>query len=148
MFNKKIAMVGMSMMMAVSSIAPATVFAAGETTTEATSKETSNKQNGKPTEEEKQQMKAKMEAAVSKWDKLSAEKKAEVYKLLEEEKAVKIKVLDKMVSLGVMDEADAKEVKTRMEERFAKMKESGKFPLGRPCPKHDKKDSNKEKNDD
>ncbi|MDO5521485.1 MAG: hypothetical protein Q4G58_13420 [bacterium] len=148
MFYKKIAIVGMSVIMAMSSIAPTVAFATDEGDKATTSQESVNKQNGKPSDEEKQQRKEKIEAALEKWEKLSKEKKEEVYKLLEEEKAVKIKLLDKMVAFGIMNEADAKEVKTRMEERFAKMKESSEFPLGRPCPKQDRMDNQIDKKND
>lgn len=85
-----------------------------------------------PTEEEKKQAKEKMEKAIAKWNSLSAEEKNQIYALYDQERALMMKIIDKYVSFGILDQADATKFKAHMEEHAKKMKESGSLPLPKP----------------
>lgn len=85
-----------------------------------------------PTEEEKKQAKEKMDKAIAKWNSLSKEEKNQIYALYDQERELMMKIIDKYVSLGVLDQADATQFKAHMEEQAKKMKESGSLPLPKP----------------
>lgn len=141
MRNRKLYVAAVTLCMALTGITPISASATGESEeynvdVEATEKE-------KPTDEEREKMKKKIEAQMEKWDKLSKEQKAEVYAIVAEEQAVSSKLIDKMVSLGILDKEDAAQIKLKMKDCFTRMKEDERFPLGRRrSPKERKCDSN------
>lgn len=69
--------------------------------------------------------------AAEKWNTLTVKQKAEVYALLEDDMKSEIKLINKLVELGLMNKDDADARKIHMMERLKKLKESGEFPLYR-----------------
>ena len=79
-----------------------------------------------------------LQKAIDKWSTLTNRQKAEVYALLEKEMKAEIKLVNKLVDLGVLDESDANAITTRMQDKLAELKKSGEFPLSRPRHNHDR----------
>lgn len=110
------------------SLSPVYAFAA-ETNTESVTlseKDKSQNQNDK-----KAAFDDAMKKATDKWNTLTAQQKADVYSLIEDEIKSEIKLMDKLVDLGIINKEDASSFKARLMDRFNKLKESGEFPLGR-----------------
>lgn len=100
---------------------------ASQTQTESTTlTEKKNDQKMKKADLEK-----KMKAAEEKWNTLTDEQKKEVYALLEAEIASENSVLEKLVELGVLDQADMEAVRSFQLEKFNKMRENGSFPFSK-----------------
>jgi hypothetical protein len=72
---------------------------------------------------------SKVEAAKSKWQTLTDNQKAEVYKLMDEKAASEIKIMEKYHELGIIDEGVLTRFKDKMKEKVATIKDSGEFPL-------------------
>ncbi len=105
------------------SISPVTTFAAETNTESVTQSESSIIQ------QDKKAFKEKLKKAAEKWDTLTAKQKEEVYSLLENKMEAENKLMDKLAELEVFDKEDTETVKTRMQENFKKLKESGEFPF-------------------
>ena len=82
-------------------------------------------------EARRQEWREKQKAAGEKWDALTQEQKAEIYALMENRAAADGALLDKLAELGVIDGADAAQIKQHMQDGLAQLKESGEFPMGR-----------------
>ncbi len=137
MMHKRLCAAGMALLMAACFNVPVGATAADDY--EEYSIDVANNEKEKPSDEEREKRIARMEASMKKWESLSKEQKAEVYKLLEEEQSVNDKILDKMVALGVLDKEDAAEMKANIKDCLTKMKEEGRYPFGRPRPKKENK---------
>jgi hypothetical protein len=70
-----------------------------------------------------------MNKALEKWKTLTDKQKAEVYSLVEDEMKAEMKLLDKLVEHGVMQQKDVTALKNRMQDRFNQLKTSGDFPF-------------------
>ncbi|MDF2609893.1 MAG: hypothetical protein K0R92_1367 [Lachnospiraceae bacterium] len=105
-------------------IQPITTLAKGTDTVIITQSDKTNNQQDK-----KAALKQKMEQANEKWNSLSADEKEEIYSLIESKLEAEDKVIDKLVELGVIQNEDAANFKTHLQNRFNKLKESGEFPL-------------------
>jgi len=70
--------------------------------------------------------------ANEKWNTLSVKQKGEVYALLEDEMKAEMKLMNKLVELGVIEKDDASFIKARMQEKLDEIKKNGEFPLSRP----------------
>lgn len=73
-----------------------------------------------------------LKKANEKWNTLTDKQKAEVYTLLEDEMKAEFKLMDRLVDLGVIEQADASAIKTRMQKKLDELKKNGGFPLSRP----------------
>jgi acyl-CoA reductase-like NAD-dependent aldehyde dehydrogenase len=105
------------------SISPVTTYAAETNTESVTQSENDVIQQDKKAFEEK------IEKASEKWKTLSAKQKEAIYSLMEDEMKAESKLVDKLAELEVLQKEDAKSMKTHMQERFKKLKESGDFPF-------------------
>ncbi len=105
------------------SVSPVTTYAA-ETNTESVTQSENNM-----IQQDKKAFKEKMEKASEKWKTLSAKQKGEIYSLMEDEMKAENKLVDKLAELEVLQKEDAESIKTHMQERFKKLKESGDFPF-------------------
>ncbi len=105
------------------SISPITTFAAETNTESVTQTDNLNKNKDRKAIEEK------LKKASEKWNALSAKQKEEVYSLLEEEMKVESRLMDKLAELGILEQNDTEAMKSRMQERYNKIKESGDFPF-------------------
>ncbi|BBF41941.1 hypothetical protein lbkm_0621 [Lachnospiraceae bacterium KM106-2] len=81
------------------------------------------------TDDEREKMREKMETSIKKWNSLKTADKEKVYKILEEREAADQKLLDQLVTLGVMDQKDVSEIKMHRKEMMDDLKKSGMFPL-------------------
>lgn len=70
--------------------------------------------------------------ANDKWNTLTDKQKSEVYALLENEMNAEVKLIDKLVDLGIFSKEDATTIKTRMQGKLNELKKTGEFPLSRP----------------
>ncbi|QHQ62756.1 DUF2680 domain-containing protein [Anaerocolumna sedimenticola] len=105
------------------SISPITTFAAETNTESVTQTDNLNKNKDRKAIEEK------LKKASEKWNTLSAKQKEEVYSLLEEEMKVESRLMDKLAEFGILEQNDAEAMKSRMQERYNRIKESGDFPF-------------------
>lgn len=110
-------------------------FAAGTADEGTVSVETAKKgQEGRPelTEEEKQErqeLKEKMKAAQQKWAALTKAQKEKIYELQQKADEIKLKMIDEYVSLGIFDEAAAKDMKSNISNRLEQMKKEDRMPM-------------------
>jgi len=105
-------------------ISPTTTYAA-ETNTESVKLSETNKSQ----KDTKAAFEEKMKKANEKWKTLTAKQKEEIYDLLETNLQEQEKLMDKLVEFGVMQKEDVVIFKSRMLDKFNKLKESGEFPL-------------------
>ena len=105
------------------SISPITTFAAETNTESVTRSDNLNKNKDRKAVEEK------LKQASEKWNTLSTKQKEEVYSLLEEEMKVEGRLMDKLAELGILEQDDPEAMKSRMQERYNKIKDSGDFPF-------------------
>jgi hypothetical protein len=124
MYKAKLCSFAIACMVGLVGISPMTTFAAETNTESATLSETDKDQKDK-----KAAFEEKMIQASEKWDSLTMKQKEEVYSLLENEMKAEIKLMNKLVTLGVMQKEDVEVFKAHMLETFSKVKESGEFPL-------------------
>lgn len=89
-------------------------------------------ERGKDQKDKKSDFDDALQKANDKWNSLTEKQKAEVYALLETEMKDEIRLMDKLVELGVLEKADASAIKKRMQEKLDELKKSGGFPLSRP----------------
>lgn len=127
MLRAKLGCLAITCMLGCVSLSPVYAFAAETNAESITLSE--NKQTQK---DKKAAFEEAMKKATEKWNALTAEQKAEVYSLIENEMKAEIKLMDKFVELGIISKEDGTAFKAHMMERFSKMKESGNFPLSRP----------------
>lgn len=80
------------------------------------------------TEAQREEMKAQMDAMKEKWDSLSETQKEEVYKLKDNIIDTESKIIDKYVEWGIVDKSTSEEIKEKMTERKAMMREDGNMP--------------------
>ncbi len=125
MIRSKLCGVAMASIIGCFSMSPISVVAA-ETNTETVTLSESNRENTQTSFDET------MKDASEKWNSLNDRQKAEVYSLLEKEIKAEVKLMDKLVDLGIMNKEDASMLKARMQERFNELKKNGEFPLSRP----------------
>lgn len=137
MRNKIVAVSAIALMLGMASLPDQVAFASEAK--DATSDVSVNNENQDASG--KQAGKEKWKAAAEKWNALSADKKNEVYKILEKRQALDATLIDKFVSLGIMDSEDAAKIKEESKEMLAEAKESGKLPMGR---KHPPKEGSKQ----
>lgn len=109
-----------------SALSPVNAYAA-ETKTESVTLS----ESGSTQKDRKAAFDEAMKKATEKWNSLNERQKSEVYALIEDEMKSEIKLMDKLVELGIVSKGDASDFKARMMERFKKLKESGEFPLTR-----------------
>ncbi|WMJ87665.1 DUF2680 domain-containing protein [Anaerocolumna sp. MB42-C2] len=105
------------------SISPITTYAAETKTESVTQSDNLNKN------QDRKVVEGKLKQASEKWNTLSAKQKEEVYSLLEEEMKVEGRLMDKLAELGILEQDDAEAMKSRVQERYHKIKESGDFPF-------------------
>jgi len=74
-------------------------------------------------------MRAKMDQAAQKWAMLTAAQKEQIYSLMQQQADVQGKILDTYVSLGIIDQAAAAQMKQQMSARLAALRQDGKMPL-------------------
>ncbi|MDF2543086.1 MAG: hypothetical protein K0S47_2804 [Herbinix sp.] len=125
MYRAKLCGFAIACMVGYLGVNPVTAVAA-ETNTESVTLSDKGKQD-----EIKSDFYDKMNKALEKWNTLSAKQKEEVYVILETEMKAELKLMDKLVSLGVMPKEDVENYKTNLVEKFTQMRESGDFPFFR-----------------
>ncbi|HHV10650.1 MAG TPA: DUF2680 domain-containing protein [Clostridiales bacterium] len=125
MIRSKLCGVAMASMIGCFSMSPISVVAA-ETNMETVTLSESNRENNQTSFDQI------MKDASEKWNSLNDRQKAEVYSLMEKEMKTEVKLMDKLVDLGIMNKEDASMLKARMQERFDELKKNGEFPLSRP----------------
>lgn len=69
--------------------------------------------------------------ANQKWNSLTAQQKAEVYALIEDEMKSEMRLLDKLAEFEIISKEDAAAVKGHLMSRFGEIKKSGEFPFMR-----------------
>jgi polyhydroxyalkanoate synthesis regulator phasin len=126
MYKAKICSFALACMIGLGSLSPMYAYAS-ETNTESVTLS----ENDKSQKDKKAAFDEAMKKATDTWNKLTDKQKAEVYSLIENEMKSEIKLMDKLVELGMINKEDAMTFKARMMERFKKLKESGEFPLTR-----------------
>lgn len=126
MYKAKLCSFAIAGMIGFASMAPITTFAAETNTESVTLSETSGDQK-----ELRAAFEKKMQKANEKWKSLTAEQKNEIYSMLENEMQIEMKLMDKLVEFGVMEQQDATILRTYMMDKFNKLKQSGEFPLYR-----------------
>lgn len=124
MYQAKLFGVAVVCMLGISGISPVAALAA-ETNAESTtlSEKEQGHKGGRSAFEDA------MNKALEKWKTLTDKQKAEVYALVEDEMKAEMKLMDKLVELGVMEKNDVAALKNRMQERLNQLKESGEFPF-------------------
>ena len=127
MLKSKLCGFAIASMIGCVSISPMTVLAA-----ETNSESVTLSENNKNQKDNKSAFEEIMKDANEKWNSLTNKQKAEVYSLLENEMKAEIKLMDKLVDLGVMKKEDVANFKTHMQERLDELKKTGEFPLSRP----------------
>lgn len=123
MLKAKIYSFAIACMVGAFGISPVTTFAAETNIETVTVSESKNGNNNRAAFEEK------MIKASEKWNTLSDKQKQEVYSLLENEIKDEGILMDKLVELGVFEKADVDMYKTRLNEKFNQLKQSGEFPF-------------------
>jgi hypothetical protein len=124
MYKAKLCGFAIACMVGFVGINPISAYAADTNTESATLSETNkNDKDNKAAFEEK------MKVASEKWNALTAKQKDEVYTLLDKDLQAEIKLMDKLVTLGVLQKADVEMIKAHMQDRLKKIKASGDLPL-------------------
>jgi hypothetical protein len=126
MYKAKLCGFAIAGMIGFASLTPITTFAAETNTESVTLSETGGDQK-----ELRAAFEKKMQKANEKWKSLTAEQKNEIYSMLENEMQIEMKLMDKLVEFGVMEQQDATILRTFMTDKFNKLKQSGEFPLYR-----------------
>jgi len=81
------------------------------------------------TDEQKAEMKSKHDEMNEKWSALTDAQKEKIFKLMDQDIDIKIKTIEEYLSLGLIDQETATEIKTRLNEKKAKMRENNIFPM-------------------
>jgi hypothetical protein len=76
----------------------------------------------------REEMKAKCKAQKEKWDGLTDAQKNEIYGLVDQKDALEKQITDKYLEYGVIDQDTANNIKNRLSERSAKLREGGRIP--------------------
>lgn len=121
MYKIKLSILALACTMGVICSSPTTVIAAETTTESAIKEQKSAEQKGKKADV--------MKEAEEKWNALTNKQKQEVYSLIKDQIKAEIKVMSKLVKLGVISQENADEFKAHMMERFDQLIESGEFPF-------------------
>jgi hypothetical protein len=83
----------------------------------------------RPTDAQREEMKAKADASKTKFDSLTDAQKEELYAIKDKAIASEIQLIEKSLSLGVIDAATATEMKERLNEQKTSMREDDRLPL-------------------
>lgn len=105
-------------------ITPVSAFAAEANSESVTLSDKNEKQD-----RNRSSFKERMRKANENWNALTEKQKKEAYSLLEKEMKLNIKLMDKLVELGVFEKEDVSNYKTRIWEKYNKVIETGEFPL-------------------
>ncbi len=127
MLKAKLCSLAIACLIGCTSMSPISVLAS-ETNSESVTLSEKNKDQ----KDKKSAFDDALKKASDKWDSLTEKQKAEVYALLENEMKAEIKLMDKLVELGVIEKEDANSIKVRMQDKLNELKKSGGFPLSRP----------------
>lgn len=81
------------------------------------------------TNAQKSEMKVKYDEMNEKWSTLTDAQQKKIYKLMDKQIDIKIQTIDQYLSLGMIDKETATEMKTKLNEKKTKMRESNVFPM-------------------
>lgn len=124
MFKTKLFGLSIALMIGCLGISPVNVLAA-----ETNSESVTLSEKEKEPKDKKAAFDDSMKKASEKWNSLTDQQKNEVYTLIEDEMKAEIKLMDKLVELGLLKKEDATLLKSRMQERFTELKKNGEFPF-------------------
>lgn len=124
MYQAKLFGIAVACMIGFSSISPAIAYAADANAQSTTLSEKDQGQKGG-----RAAFEDAMNKALEKWKTLTDKQKAEVYELVGDEMKAEMKLMDKLVELGVMEKNDVAMLKNHMQQRFDQLKASGEFPF-------------------